>query len=159
MYVMVRTAASAIARRTISSRRNCIESSLHGLGRHLRLQLPRVEGQFLSRRSRRGEDAAVLRRTFSDGRDQLHVLPHADGETRRWLGRADAVAVSDHAQGAAADHPRQRDEGYQPDDIKQWAETIATSTPSCRDVFVYFKHEESGKGPEFARLLMDQLGL
>jgi len=26
-------------------------------------------------------------------------------------------------------------------------------------VFVYFKHEESGKGPEFARLLMDRLGV
>jgi hypothetical protein len=30
---------------------------------------------------------------------------------------------------------------------------------SCRDVFVYFKHEEQGKGPELARLLMDRLGL
>ena len=29
--------------------------------------------------------------------------------------------------------------------------------PSCRDVFVYFKHEEEGKGPEFARLLMETL--
>jgi uncharacterized protein YecE (DUF72 family) len=54
---------------------------------------------------------------------------------------------------------RLRDEGYQPDDIKQWAETIARETGSCRDVFVYFKHEESGKGPEFARLLMDHLGV
>jgi len=54
---------------------------------------------------------------------------------------------------------RLRDEGYQPDDIKRWADTIAASTTSCRDVFVYFKHEESGKGPEFARLLMDYLGL
>ena len=54
---------------------------------------------------------------------------------------------------------RLRDEGYQPDDIKRWADTIAASTSSCRDVFVYFKHEESGKGPEFARLLMDHLGL
>ena len=54
---------------------------------------------------------------------------------------------------------RLRDEGYQPDDIKRWADTIANSTASCRDVFVYFKHEESGKGPEFARLLMDHLGL
>ena len=53
---------------------------------------------------------------------------------------------------------RLRDEGYQPDDIRQWAETIARETGSCRDVFVYFKHEESGKGPEFARLLMDHLG-
>jgi len=54
---------------------------------------------------------------------------------------------------------RLRDEGYQPDDIKRWADTIAASTSSCRDVFVYFKHEESGKGPEFARLLMDHLGV
>jgi uncharacterized protein YecE (DUF72 family) len=54
---------------------------------------------------------------------------------------------------------RLRDEGYQPDDIKGWADTITAKTASCRDVFVYFKHEESGKGPEFARLLMDHLGL
>ena len=54
---------------------------------------------------------------------------------------------------------RLRDEGYQPDDIRRWADTIATSAAQCKDVFVYFKHEESGKGPEFARLLMDYLGL
>ena len=54
---------------------------------------------------------------------------------------------------------RLRDEGYTPDDIKRWGDTIATSTAALRDVFVYFKHEESGKGPEFARLLMDHLGL
>ena len=54
---------------------------------------------------------------------------------------------------------RLRDEGYQADDIKQWADTVARETSLCRDVFVYFKHEESGKGPEFARLLMDHLGL
>ncbi len=53
---------------------------------------------------------------------------------------------------------RLRDEGYSPDDIRRWAETIARETASCRDVFVYFKHEESGKGPEFAKLLMDSLG-
>jgi len=54
---------------------------------------------------------------------------------------------------------RLRDEGYTPDDIGGWAETIARETASCRDVFVYFKHEEEGKGPEFARLLMTRLGL
>jgi uncharacterized protein YecE (DUF72 family) len=54
---------------------------------------------------------------------------------------------------------RLRDEGYQGDDIKRWADIISSSTTRCRDVFVYFKHEESGKGPEFARLLMDHLGL
>ena len=54
---------------------------------------------------------------------------------------------------------RLRDEGYTADDIRRWAESIARDTASCRDVFVYFKHEEEGKGPLFARLLMECLGL
>ena len=53
---------------------------------------------------------------------------------------------------------RLRDEGYTPDDIERWAGIIARETRTCRDVFVYFKHEESGKGPEFAKLLHDHLG-
>jgi uncharacterized protein YecE (DUF72 family) len=52
---------------------------------------------------------------------------------------------------------RLRDEGYTPDDIGRWAETIARETAACRDVYVYFKHEEEGKGPEFAKLLMEKL--
>ncbi|MEQ1910459.1 MAG: DUF72 domain-containing protein [Vicinamibacterales bacterium] len=54
---------------------------------------------------------------------------------------------------------RLRDEGYQPDDIARWADTIAQETSACKDVFVYFKHEDEGKGPEFAQLLMKRLGL
>jgi uncharacterized protein YecE (DUF72 family) len=54
---------------------------------------------------------------------------------------------------------RLRDEGYTRDDIVRWADRIARDTASCRDVFVYFKHEEEGKGPEFARILMDRLNL
>jgi uncharacterized protein YecE (DUF72 family) len=54
---------------------------------------------------------------------------------------------------------RLRDEGYTPQHIAAWADTIARETAACRDVFVYFKHEEEGKGPEFARILMDRLGL
>jgi uncharacterized protein YecE (DUF72 family) len=53
---------------------------------------------------------------------------------------------------------RLRDEGYTPDDIARWADTIARATSACRDVFVYFKHEEEGKGPELARMLIDALG-
>jgi uncharacterized protein YecE (DUF72 family) len=52
---------------------------------------------------------------------------------------------------------RLRDEGYTPADIAAWADTIAQATANCRDVFVYFKHEEEGKGPEFARILIDRL--
>jgi uncharacterized protein YecE (DUF72 family) len=54
---------------------------------------------------------------------------------------------------------RLRDEGYTPDDIRRWGDTIARETASCGDVFVYFKHEEEGKGAEFGRLLMQHLGL
>ena len=52
---------------------------------------------------------------------------------------------------------RLRDEGYTPDDIVRWAHRIGESTADRQDVFVYFKHEESGKGPQFARLLIDAL--
>jgi uncharacterized protein YecE (DUF72 family) len=50
-----------------------------------------------------------------------------------------------------------RDEGYTPQDIARWAQTIHDKTSHCTDVFVYFKHEEAGKGPQFARLLLDAL--
>ncbi|HEX3844618.1 MAG TPA: DUF72 domain-containing protein [Steroidobacteraceae bacterium] len=54
---------------------------------------------------------------------------------------------------------RLRDEGYIPGDIEQWARTIQEKTARCRDVYVYFKHEEAGKGPQFARQLLAALGL
>ena len=54
---------------------------------------------------------------------------------------------------------RLRDEGYTPDDIARWGDVMREKTSACRDVFVYFKHEEEGKGPEFAKLLMQHLGL
>jgi uncharacterized protein YecE (DUF72 family) len=53
---------------------------------------------------------------------------------------------------------RLRDEGYTSDDIARWASTIRERTSECKDVFVYFKHEDEGKGPEFARTLIDHLG-
>ncbi len=54
---------------------------------------------------------------------------------------------------------RLRDEGYTPDDIARWGDRIREATVDCRDVFVYFKHEDEGKGPEFGQLLMQRLGL
>ena len=58
-----------------------------------------------------------------------------------------------------ADHGyfRLRDQGYAPRDIERWARAIKEKTPHCREVFVYFKHEESGTGPRLARLLLDAL--
>jgi len=51
---------------------------------------------------------------------------------------------------------RLRDEGYQQADIERWAGTIR-ALQDVADAFVYFKHEEQGLGPEFARRLMDAL--
>jgi uncharacterized protein YecE (DUF72 family) len=54
---------------------------------------------------------------------------------------------------------RLRDEGYGAADIERWARVIEERTRQCRDVYVYFKHEESGKGPEFARTLMRAIAI
>jgi|SRR5579863_5019988 len=52
---------------------------------------------------------------------------------------------------------RLRDEGYTPQDISRWARIIHEQRARCRELYVYFKHEEAGKGPEFARLLLTEL--
>jgi len=51
---------------------------------------------------------------------------------------------------------RLRDEGYQAADIDRWASVVRTRE-GIGDAFVYFKHEEQGKGPEFARALGEAL--
>jgi uncharacterized protein YecE (DUF72 family) len=53
---------------------------------------------------------------------------------------------------------RLRDEGYQESDIGEWAETISQHARDWKDVFVYFKHEQEGKGAEFAQLLAKMVG-
>jgi uncharacterized protein YecE (DUF72 family) len=52
---------------------------------------------------------------------------------------------------------RLRDEGYTPDDLARWAHTVQEKAADCREVYVYFKHEEEGKGPEFARVFLESL--
>ena len=52
---------------------------------------------------------------------------------------------------------RLRDEGYEPSDLRRWARTINDKASACKDVWVYFKHEEAGKGPEFAKTLLEAL--
>ena len=59
---------------------------------------------------------------------------------------------------ATADYSyfRLRDEGYQSADLARWA-SVVRDLPGPREAFVYFKHEEQGKGPEFARTFMNAL--
>jgi uncharacterized protein YecE (DUF72 family) len=47
---------------------------------------------------------------------------------------------------------RLRDEGYQEADIERWGSTISTLA-GVGTSYIYFKHEEAGKGPLFAAAL------
>lgn len=49
---------------------------------------------------------------------------------------------------------RLRDEGYGEADLERWAEVVRShASAPWRDAYVYFKHEDEGKGPEFAAKL------
>ncbi len=52
---------------------------------------------------------------------------------------------------------RLRDDGYQQADIERWAQVVKDRASQWRETFVYFKHEEEGKGPEFAARLIASL--
>jgi uncharacterized protein YecE (DUF72 family) len=71
----------------------------------------------------------------------------ADSEKRS----TPVMATADYA------YLRLRDEGYREEDLRAWAGTALELSARCREVYVYFKHEDEGKGPEFARLLLDAL--
>jgi uncharacterized protein YecE (DUF72 family) len=53
---------------------------------------------------------------------------------------------------------RLRREDYGKVDIVRWAEFIETQKERWSHAFVYFKHEESGKGPQLAKQMIDALG-
>jgi len=69
-----------------------------------------------------------------------------------------ALCVADTEQGhtplvATADfgYMRLRDEGYTKKDLEQWAQTVQDLGKGWRDAFIFFKHEESGIGPQLAQ--------
>jgi uncharacterized protein YecE (DUF72 family) len=68
----------------------------------------------------------------------------ADSEARQ----TPAIATADYA------YLRLRDEGYGDADIARWTETAKQLDATCSDVFVYFKHEDEGKGAQFAQQMM-----
>ena len=48
---------------------------------------------------------------------------------------------------------RLRDQGYTESDLGEWSRTIHQLGERWHDTYVYFKHEEAGTGPAFARRL------
>jgi uncharacterized protein YecE (DUF72 family) len=103
---------------------------------------PRVCGAFEFR-----HDSWLDDEVFDRLRRRNLALCVADSETRS----TPVVTTADYA------YFRLRDEGYTEHDIARWAEIVRELDPRCRDVYVYFKHEEEGKGPEFGRMLMERL--
>ena len=72
----------------------------------------------------------------------------ADSETRE----TPMVATADYA------YLRLRDEGYGEADIAQWTESAQRLSATAKDVFVYFKHEDEGKGAAFGLQMINLLG-
>lgn len=69
-----------------------------------------------------------------------------------------ALCVADTEAGhtplvATADfgYLRLRDEGYQQQELGEWAKTVRGLEQTWQDAFIFFKHEESGIGPKLAQ--------
>jgi uncharacterized protein YecE (DUF72 family) len=76
-----------------------------------------------------------------------------------------ALCVADTEAGstpleATADfgYLRLRDEGYERPDLERWAERVRGAGAGWSEAFVFFKHEESGKGPALAQEFQSLLG-
>jgi uncharacterized protein YecE (DUF72 family) len=52
---------------------------------------------------------------------------------------------------------RLRDEGYGDADIEKWTQAARALGEKASDVFVYFKHEDEGKGAAFGQQMMARL--
>ena len=85
---------------------------------------------------------------FDALRQKNIALCIADSETRE----TPLVHTADYA------YFRLRDEGYGDADIAKWTETAQQAAGSARDVFVYFKHEDEGKGAAFGQQMLARLG-
>jgi uncharacterized protein YecE (DUF72 family) len=85
---------------------------------------------------------------FDALRSKSVALCVADSERRE----TPIVMTADYA------YLRLRDEGYGDADIARWTATVRDLGSRVSDVFVYFKHEDEGKGAAFGQQMMALLG-
>ena len=114
-------------------------------------ELARAEREAALDAARKEAQAIIARATKIADDSKAEILAEAKAQAEKTTARARDEITADYA------YFRLRDEGYTPDDIARWADVIREKTSGCSDVFVYFKHEESGKGPEFGKMLMEHL--
>jgi uncharacterized protein YecE (DUF72 family) len=103
---------------------------------------PRVRAAFEFRHDSWLDDAVYARL-----RARNLALCIADSDTRS----TPVLATADYA------YLRLRDEGYDEQDIARWSETVTRLHEQSEDVFVYFKHEDEGKGAQFGLLMCEHL--
>jgi uncharacterized protein YecE (DUF72 family) len=109
------------------------------------------------------KDAAVLRSFVTDLPEGVraafefrHPSWHDPEIVEVLRGRNLALCIADSEKMSTplettADYAyfRLRDEGYQQPDLERWADVVRGR--EVADAYVYFKHEEQGLGPDFAR--------
>ncbi|MGQ0732581.1 MAG: DUF72 domain-containing protein [Acidobacteriota bacterium] len=103
---------------------------------------PRVCGAFEFR-----HDSWLDDEVYARLRDRNLALCLADTESRS----TPVVITADYA------YFRLRDEGYTEADIARWADAVEDLHGRCKDVFVYFKHEDEGKGALFGQMMRQHL--
>jgi uncharacterized protein YecE (DUF72 family) len=86
----------------------------------------------------------AVKRTLAAGGAALCIADFGDRTSPLW-------ATARHG------YLRLRDAGYTPADLDRWAGEVAARGGEWDEVFVYFKHEDEGKGPEFARAFIECL--
>jgi uncharacterized protein YecE (DUF72 family) len=116
------------------------KKDLEALDEFLATLPPRVCGAFEFR-----HDSWLDDEVYARLRDRNLALCVADSEKRS----TPTITTADYA------YFRLRDEGYTEPDIARWAQVVRELDGRCREVYVYFKHEDEGKGPEFGRMLKE----
>lgn len=143
---------------------DCAESmtlfieSARGLGEHLGCLLFQLPPNFRADVAKLDAFLALIPGDVRAAFEFRHESWHADDVFRLLSAHNVALCIADMGDKttplvATAGHGyfRLRDEGYGPDDIARWAATVKTFEDKWTDAFVYFKHEDDGKGPEFAK--------
>ena len=120
-----------------------LKKDLGLLNEFLALLPPRTTAAFEFRNASWLEDDV-----FDALRARNLALCIADSETRD----TPIVSTADYA------YLRLRDEGYGDAEIAQWTATAKQLAERASDVFVYFKHEDEGKGAAFGQQMMQLLG-
>jgi uncharacterized protein YecE (DUF72 family) len=138
--------------------------SARGLGDHLACLLFQLPPNFRADAARLDQFLSLVPRDLRVAMEFRHDSWHAEEVLTVLREHNAALCIADMGTKttplvATAGHGyfRLRDEGYGPEDLTRWARTVESFRDQWSDAFVYFKHEDEGKGPEFAKVFEGQL--